>query len=256
MTYLDTIILGVIEGLTEFIPVSSTGHLILASSLLQIPESAFLSTFEVVIQFGAILAVLILFWREFLDIAVLQRIIVAFIPTGIIGYALYHFIKGYLLGNDTVVVWALALGGIAIILIEWFRKGTTTEEADIRSLTYKQCLLIGLAQALAVIPGVSRSGATVMGGLLMKIPRATIFKFSFLLAVPTMLAAAGLDLLKSHDALTSANMGTLVLGSAIAFGVAFATLRAAMRFVRKSSFTPFGIYRIIAAVIFWLILFA
>lgn len=255
MTYLDSIILGVIEGLTEFLPVSSTGHLILASALLHIPGSAFLSTFEIVIQLGAILAVIILFWREFLDLEVLKRVLVAFLPTAVIGYALYHFIK-QLLQSEFVVVWALALGGLAIIAIEWFRRGNDTTDADIRSLTYTQCALVGLAQALAVIPGVSRSGATVMGGLLMKIPRATIFKFSFLLAVPTMLAASGLDLIKNPDALVGANMNVLILGFAVAFAVALSTIRAAMNFVKKRSFAPFGIYRIVAALAFFLIVLA
>lgn len=252
MTYLDSIILGVVEGLTEFLPVSSTGHLILVSSLLGLPQTEAFKSFEIAIQLGSILAVVVVFWRSFLDMEILKRLAVAFIPTGVIGFLLYKLIKEHLIGNGTVVVWALALGGAVIILIESFKKGERAE-GDVKEMTYLQSFLVGLAQALAVIPGVSRSGATVMGGLLLGIPRTAILTFSFLLAVPTMLMATAYDLYKTPEALAGANLGLLAVGFVVAFVVALFVIRFALSFVRKHSFAPFGWYRIALALLFVLL---
>lgn len=252
MTYLDSIILGIIEGLTEFIPVSSTGHLILASSLLEIPSTDALKTFEIAVQVGAILAVVVLYWRAFLDKRILLRLIAAFIPTALVGYVLYHFIKGVLIGNAHVVLSALFLGGVAILLIEYYVRNKPAAPKQMHELSFIQAGLIGLSQALAVIPGVSRSGATAMGGLLMRIPRATILEFSFLLAVPTMLAATGYDIVKDPSTVSGAHLGPLLLGGAVAFVVALAVIRYALQFVRKHSFVPFALYRIALALFFWL----
>lgn len=249
MTYVDSIILGIIEGFTEFLPVSSTGHLILAATLLGIPQTEAFKSFEIAIQLGSILAVVVLFWRSFLDIEVLKRLAVAFVPTGIIGFFLYKLIKEFLIGNASVVVWALALGGAAIILIESLKKGEQAE-GDVRDMTYLQSFLVGLAQAVAVVPGVSRSGATVMGGLLLGIPRTAILTFSFLLAVPTMLMATAYDLYKTPEALAGANLGLLASGFAVAFVVALFVIRFALSFVKKHSFAPFGWYRIALALLF------
>ena len=251
MTYWDSIILGVVEGLTEFLPVSSTGHLILVSHLLGLPQTEVLKSFEIAIQLGSILAVVVLFWRSFLDIEVLKRLLVAFIPTGAIGFVLYKFIKDSLIGNPMVVVWALLLGGIAIIAIEYLHRKTETAEGDVRDITYLQSFLVGLAQALAVIPGVSRSGATVMGGLLLGIPRSAILTFSFLLAVPTMLMATAYDIYKTPEALADGNFSLLAIGFAVAFVTALAVIKCALSFIRKHSFAPFGWYRIILAGLFF-----
>lgn len=251
MTIFDSIILGALEGLTEFLPVSSTGHLILASTLLGLPQTEALKSFEIAIQLGSILAVLVLFFRDFLSLSVLKRLALAFVPTGIIGFTLYPFIKGFLIGDPLIVVIALAVGGAAIIAIEREAEGVSQEEIPVASLPYRKTFLIGLAQSLAVIPGVSRSGATVMGGLLMKLPRPTVLKFSFLLAVPTMIIATGYDLLKTPEALAGENLVLLATGFSVAFAVALLTLKAAMRFVRAHSFAPFGWYRIALALVFW-----
>lgn len=253
MHYTDALILGVIEGLTEFLPVSSTGHLILGSTLLGIAQTDFVKTFEIVIQLGAIAAVVFVYWRSFLDISVLKRILAAFIPTAIIGYVLYHFIKTHLIGNPWVVVWALLLGGIAILIIEYFVRGQEKNDGVLTDISYQQAFLIGLAQALAVVPGVSRSGATVMGGLLMRIPRTTILTFSFLLAVPTMLAATAYDIIKNPEVLSGGNIGLLLTGFITAFLVALLVIKFALSFVRKYSFVPFALYRIALALIFWFI---
>jgi undecaprenyl-diphosphatase len=251
MTYLDSIILGVVEGLTEFIPVSSTGHLILASSLLGIPETEFVKTFEIAIQLGAILAVVVLYWRSFLSIRMLKRLIVAFIPTAVVGYLLYHFVKQYLLGNVMVVLWALLIGGLAMLMIEWIVGKRAAKEGHMDSLSYRQAFFVGLWQSISVIPGVSRSGATVMGGLLMNLSRATILEFSFLLAVPTMLAATAYDVLKNPVTLTGDSLGVFLVGFAVAFVVALVVIKAALGYVRKHTFIPFALYRIAVALVFF-----
>jgi len=251
MTFFDSVFLGALEGLTEFLPISSTGHLVLASTLLGIAQTEAVKSFEIAIQLGSILAVVVLFWREFLNRQVLVRLVVAFLPTAFIGFTLYRIVKDVLLGNPFIVVVALFIGGVLIILIERSVRTDSATELAIESVSLKQSFLIGLAQSLALIPGVSRSGATVMGGLLMKLPRATVFKFSFLLAVPTMLAATAYDLLKTPDALAQNNAVLLSVGFLVAFFVALLTVKAAMAFVKRYSFTPFGWYRIVLALLFW-----
>jgi len=254
MTSLDALILGIVEGITELLPVSSTGHLILASSLLGITQSDFLKTFEIAIQSGAILAVVALYWRSFLDTETLKRVIVAFIPTGIIGLALYKVVKTYLLGNEAVVLWALALGGVALIVFELFYKEGDETRDSVGAITYKQAVVIGLFQSLAIIPGVSRSAATIVGGLLTSgIKRATIVEFSFLLAVPTMGAATGLDLLKSAGSFSSEQFLPLAVGFVVSFVVAVASIKFLLSFVRSHSFIAFGIYRILVALFFFLL---
>ncbi len=252
MSFLDATILGIVEGLTEFLPVSSTGHLILASTLLSIPQTDFVKSFEIAIQLGAILAVLVYFWRSFLSLAVLKRILVAFIPTGVVGFLLYRVIKDVFIGNELVVVCALALGGIAILLIESITKHKETPERDIADITYKQSFAIGLAQSLAVIPGVSRSGATVMGGLLLSLPRTTILTFSFLLAVPTMIMATGYDVYKNPTVFADANLPLLAVGFSVAFLTALLVIRYALAFVKRFTFIPFALYRLFVALIFFL----
>lgn len=250
MDYLQAALLGIVEGLTEFLPVSSTGHLILASSLLGLAQTEFHKTFEIVIQFGAILAVIVTYWRSLLDLEVWKRLIVAFIPTGVIGFTLYPFIKGYLIGNELVVVWALLLGGIALIVFELLHKEAEGEDA-IRSITYGQAVMIGLFQSLAMVPGVSRAAASIVGGLLVGLRRSTIVQFSFLLAVPTMAAASGYDLLKSAPSFSMGEFGLLMTGFLASFAVALIAIRFFLRYVRRHSFIPFGIYRIAVAVLFF-----
>ncbi len=251
MTILESIILGVVEGLTEFLPVSSTGHLILASDLLGIPSSEFLKSFEIAIQLGAILAVVALYWKSFLDVEVLKRVAVAFIPTGIIGLALYSFAKAYLLDNTQVVLWALLLGGVALIVFELLHKEKEDARQDVKSISYFQSFGIGVCQALAIIPGVSRSAATILGGLFLGVGRVAIVEFSFLLAVPVMFAATGLDLYKSAGAFRPDDFGVLAIGFVVSFVVAILSIRFLLKYVRDHTFIPFGMYRIVLAVIFF-----
>lgn len=254
MEYAHAIILGAIEGLTEFLPISSTGHLILGSYLLGIPDTEFLKSFEIIIQLGAIAAVVCVYWRSLLDINVLKRLAVAFVPTAIIGFVLYKFIKDYLIGNEMIVVAALFIGGVGILVIEYLVRNREKNDGQLTDISYKQAALIGLAQSLAVIPGVSRSGATVMGGLLLHIPRTVILTFSFLLAVPTMLAATAYDIYKNPSVLQSGNVELLAVGFITAFLVALLVIKFALSFVRKYSFVPFALYRIALALFFWLII--
>lgn len=256
MDTIHAVILGIVEGLTEFLPVSSTGHLILVGELLKLPETEFRKTFEVAIQLGAILAVGALYWRKLLlDREIVQRIIVALIPALGIGFLFYSIIRK-MLGSETVVLWALLLGGIAIILIEFFqkKKAIPVADQDIGLLPYRTVFLIGLFQALAVIPGVSRAGATIMGGLLLGLSRRSIVEFSFLLAVPTMIAATALDLLKHGASFSEGDVSALLVGSATAFVVAMIAIRLFLRFVGTHTFTLFGVYRIVIALLFLFIL--
>jgi undecaprenyl-diphosphatase len=253
MSPVESIILGVVEGITEFLPISSTGHLILASELLGITEDNFQKSFEIIIQLGAIASVVALYWKDLLNIEVLKKLFVAFLPTAVIGLALYSFIKTFLLGNERVVLLALFFGGIALIVFEFWHK-EKAGNMSVREITYKQSLLIGLAQAVAVIPGVSRSAATILGGLALGINRTAIVEFSFLLAVPTMLAATGFDLLKNASTFSSDQFGVLALGFAVSFFVALVSIKFLLSFVRSYSFISFGIYRIAVALLLWFIL--
>ena len=250
MTLLQSLILGIIEGVTEFLPISSTGHLILASTMLGIAQSEFVKTFEIAIQLGAILAVVALYWRTFLDVGLLKKIVVAFIPTGIIGLSFYHILKTYLLGNNVVVLASLFIGGVIFILFERWYSRREDVEPESAPITYRQALAIGFFQAIAIIPGVSRSGATIIGGMTLGITRTSIVEFSFLLAVPTMLAATGLDLLKTSVAFTPHEWLALAIGFVVSFIVAIPSIRWLLAYVRNHSFMSFGVYRILLSLAF------
>ncbi|MBI4310016.1 MAG: undecaprenyl-diphosphate phosphatase [Candidatus Omnitrophica bacterium] len=250
MDITHAIILAVVEGLTEFLPVSSTGHMIIASQLLHMPQTEFLKTFEIAIQLGAIGAVFSLYWRVFLlDWEVGKKVMAAFIPTAVIGFFLYKAIKQFLLGNMMVVAVAMLLGGIFLVVFELLYKGKQGNIQGMDRITYTQAITIGLCQALAVIPGVSRSAATIVGGLMLGISRRAIVEFSFLLAVPTMLAATALDLLKSSSSISFADAGVLGVGFGTAFIVAFATVKFLLCYVQANDFIPFGIYRIVVGMV-------
>ena len=256
MDLISALILGIVEGISEFLPISSTGHLILASQLLSLSQTNFLKSFEIIIQLGAILSVVVLYWKSFLNINLLKRLFVAFLPTGIIGLALYNIIKTYLLGSQAVVLWALAVGGVRIIVFELMHKEHESDHESVPLMvSYKHSFLIGLFQAIAIIPGTSRSAATIIGGLLLGLKRKTIVEFSFLLAVPTMLAATGLDLIKNASSFSTDQIGALSVGFVVSFVVALLSIKFLLRYVRNHSFIAFGVYRIALAVLFWLIVF-
>ena len=254
MSFFDSIILGIVEGITEFLPISSTGHLILASKLLELPQSEFLKSFEIIIQLGAILAVIVLYARSFLNLELLKKIAVAFLPTAVIGLTLYPVIKTYLLGNETVVLAALFLGGIALIAFELLNKKEGAAGVSVSAISYRESLLIGLFQSIAVIPGVSRSAATILGGLILGINRVAIVEFSFLLAVPTMLAATLLDLIKNASLFSADQFEVLAVGFIVSFVVALISIKFLLRFVQTNTFIPFGIYRVALAFLFWFVI--
>lgn len=258
MTLFDAAILGLVEGLTEFLPISSTGHMVIAGRLLGIaPGDAVAKTFEIVVQLGAIAAVGVLYaqtlWKHK---AVVWKLAAAFLPTAVIGLVVYKGVKA-LLGDADIVAWSLFVGGLFILLFEWLgrRRFAARPEIGLDRLTYRQAAGIGLCQTLAMIPGVSRSAATVLGGLGLGVDRRTAVDFSFLLAVPTMFAAAGYDLLKSrHELDFAAAAAPVLVGSIVAFVTALVVVKWLLRYVQTHDFSVFGWYRLGAAVVYWLVI--
>ena len=251
MTFLDAAILGVVEGVTEFLPISSTGHLILTSTLLGITQTSFHKSFEIAIQLGAIASVIFLYWKSFLNIEILKRLAVAFLPTAIIGFTLYRLVKSYFIGNNELVLWALFLGGSALIAFELWHREEEGATASVGSISYLQAATIGLFQSIALVPGVSRSAATIVGGLIMCLKRTTIVEFSFLLAVPTTLAATGYDLLNTASTFSFEQGGMLAVGFIAAFVVALLAIKFLLHYIQTHTFIPFGIYRIAVAALFF-----
>lgn len=250
MTPEQAVILGIVEGLTEFLPVSSTGHLILVAHVLGIKHTEFVKSFEIAIQLGAILAVIVLYFKRLIkDFETWKRIILAFIPTGILGFSLYKLIKVYLIGNDLVVVVSLIVGGILLILLDK-TLGKRTPLHDIDELPYWKALLIGVFQSLAMIPGVSRSGATIIGGMLVGLDRRASAEFAFLLAVPTMLTATAYDLLKSGGSFSAENWQVLGIGFITSFITAVVVIKLFINYLKNHGLWVFGIYRIIVAGIY------
>ena len=262
--YLTVILLGIVEGLTEFLPVSSTGHLILASELLGYDASVW-AMFNVVIQLGAILAVVVLYWRTFWAVAMgllrnqptswrfLRNLIIAFIPSAVIGLALHDYIE-ILLGAPQVVGWALIVGGVAILAIE--RMVKIDRFHGIADIPLARVVGIGFIQCISMIPGVSRSGATIMGALTLGVERRTAAEFSFFLAIPTMLGATTLELVKKGHQITSAAVGwgSIALGFVVSFIVALLVIRWFVGLVSRHGFAPFAWYRIIVGIgaLLWL----
>jgi undecaprenyl-diphosphatase len=266
MNYLDATILGVVEGLTEFLPISSTGHMLIIARLLNIPSGdPLFKSFVIAIQPGAILAVVVLYWRTLLvNWAVLSRVLLACVPTAVLGLLLYSVVKR-LLDKEAldVVVWSLGLGGLGLILFEMFHGERRDAVEGLTNIRYWQAGLIGVFQAFAFVPGVSRAAATVVGGMVLGVRRKTMVEFSFLLAVPTMVGAAGYDLYKVYKgedgteqlAFTGEQIAILLVGFVVSFVVALVAIRVLVRFIQTHSFVAFGVYRIVAANVFWYLLF-
>lgn len=255
MDFLQAIIFGVVQGISEFLPISSTGHLILTGRLLGLAQTEFLKSFEIAIQLGSILAVIVLYWQQlFADWEIIKRIAVAFIPTGILGLIFYKLIKLFLLGSNAVVLWSLFLGGVLLIIFELWHQEKEMADGKITEISYGKSFLIGLAQSVAMIPGVSRSAATILGGLALGIKRKTIVEFSFLLAVPTMIAATFFDLYKNWQQFSLNQFEFLAIGFIVAFLIALASIKFLLNFIKTHSFMPFGVYRIALALAFWLLI--
>jgi len=262
------IILGIVEGVTEFLPVSSTGHLILATELLGFDAERW-AAFNVIIQLGAILAIVVLYWRTFWAVLTgmfkrepmswrfVRNILIAFLPSAILGFLLINRIEA-LLGNALVVAVALIVGGVAIILIERFNRDG--DIVGVAEMPLGRVVGIGLVQCLAMIPGVSRSGATIMGGLMLGIERRTAAEFSFFLAIPTMVGATTLELVKHHQALVAGahgvGLGAVAVGFVVSFLVAIVVVKGFVHYISRHGFAPFAWYRIVigAAALAWLLM--
>jgi len=245
MSYFDAIILAIVEGLTEFLPVSSTGHMIIASSLLGIESDPFTKTFTVAIQLGAIVSVLVLYWKRFFQsFNFYFKLLVAFIPAMVFGLLFNDQIDA-LLENVIVVAISLIAGGILFLFID---KLFNQESQSTESVSYSSAFIIGMFQVIAMIPGVSRSAATIIGGLTQKLNKKTAAEFSFFLAVPTMLAATGYKLLKFYlngNTFGQEQITTLMVGNVVAFVVALLAIKSFISYLTKHGFKVFGYYRII-----------
>ena len=255
MTIFDSVILGTIEGFTEFLPISSTGHLIVASQFLGINQTSVTKAYEVIIQFAAILAVVLNYKEKFRlqKIELWKKLILAFIPIGAVGFVFSHQIKE--LFSVGIVATMFIVGGVIFLLVEKFY--IPNEEHlvdDVEKVNYKQALWIGVAQIFALIPGTSRAGSSIIGALLVGLSRKASAEFSFLLAVPVMSAVTGYDLLKHYHEFSDANLITLAIGFVVAFIVAFITIKLFLKFLEKFTFVAFGVYRIVFG-IFLLTLF-
>ena len=249
MGIFDSIILGIIEGFTEFLPISSTGHLIVASQFMNIEQNNVTKAYEVIIQFAAILAVILNYKDKFTleKIELWKKLILAFIPIGAVGFVFSHQIKAMF--DIKIVAIMFIIGGIIFLIVEYFYKEDETYISDVEDVSYKQALYIGLAQIFALIPGTSRAGSTIIGAMLVKLNRKASAEFSFLLAFPVMCATTGYDILKHYNEFANANLIVLAVGFVTAFIVAYITIKLFLVFLEKFTFTFFGIYRVIFGII-------
>jgi len=251
MSYLDAIILAIVEGLTEFLPVSSTGHMIITTALLGIKPDDFTKTFTVAIQLGAILSVVLIYWKRFFkSFDFYIKLLIAFIPAAVVGFLVSDVIDEFM-EHVEYVAFALIAGGIFFLFVDKIFRNS--EEHGKSEVSNKNAFVIGLFQLIAmIIPGVSRSAATIIGGLTQKLNKTTAAEFSFFLAVPTMFAATGYKLLKFYlngGAFSSEEIGLLAVGNIVAFVVAFFAIRSFIAFLTKHGFKWFGYYRIVIGVI-------
>lgn len=250
MSLIEAVILAIIEGITEFLPVSSTGHMIIGSSLMGIADDPFTKTFTVAIQFGAILSVIVLYYKRFLQsIEFYMKLAVAFLPAAVIGFLLDDYID-MLLSNILVVAYTLLAGGVLLIFIDSWLKGK--EGIDAATIDYNKAIKIGFAQCIAMIPGISRSAATIIGGLMVKLNRKTAAEFSFFLAVPTMFVATVYKIYKFAQqgvGVTPEQINLLIVGNVVAFIVAMLAIRSFISFLTQHGFQFFGYYRIAAGVL-------
>ena len=239
--------MGLVESFSEFLPISSTAHLILTGDILRIPNTEFLKTYNISIQLGAILAVVFLYWKKILNSKdLILKILAAFVPTSVIGLLLYKVFKNYLMESLSLIAITLFLGGVFLILFEK-RYRNKVKENQSSEISYKKAVIIGLVQSLAIVPGVSRSAATIISGLGIGLKRETIVEFSFLLAIPTMAGATFLDILKNQETimgLSNQDLITWAIGFILSFITAIIGVKFLLKFIKTNNFIPFGWYRI------------
>ena len=258
--YLGAIVLGVIEGLTEFIPVSSTGHLILVTQVMSLSVGSSTATFNIAIQLGAILAVLVLYRRRFCDLikpknwgSPLQiKILIAIFPALTLGFFLHKMIKEVLFTSETVI-FALIIGGILMILVDVMMSQKKLKTTSLDRISYFQALGVGFAQCFALWPGMSRSGSTIVGGLLGKMDYKVAAEFSFLIAVPVMIAAVVYDLIKTLPFLTLNDFLLIGVGFLVSFVVAMLAIVSFLKLLIRFRLIPFGVYRIIIGILYWIV---
>ncbi len=249
MTWFQALILSIVEGLTEFLPVSSTGHMILTEGILGMKSNDFIQAFIINIQFGAILSVVVLYWKRFFQsLKFYYKLFIAFLPAAFFGLLLSDYIDS-LLESVYVVAAMLIIGGVVLVFVDkWFKNPTTDQ-----TVTYKKAFIIGLYQVLAMIPGTSRSAATIIGGMTQKLNKKTAAEFSFFLAVPTMFAASGYKLLENYKAINVDNIGILIFGNVVAFIVAFFAIKSFIKYLTEHGFKIFGYYRIIVGLLIFIL---
>ena len=249
MTVIQAIIIAIVEGITEFLPISSTGHMIITSSAMGIKNQAFTKTFEIAIQLGAILAVVVLYWKKFFDFTKWKfyfKLIIAVIPALVLGFLFSKKIDS-LLESSTVVAITMLVGGVFLLFIDnIFNKHNIEKEEEI---SYGRAFVIGIWQCIAMIPGVSRSAASIIGGMQQKLTRKLAAEFSFYLAVPTMIAATGYKLIKEYHNIQAEQIKLLAIGNLVAFVVAVLAIKFFIGFLQKHGFKLFGVYRIVAGIV-------
>lgn len=250
MTIYDSFILGVIEGITEFLPISSTGHLIVASEFLGIDQTSVNKAYEVIIQFAAILAVVLNYPSKFTfsHINLWTKVFIAFLPIAIIGFIFSDQVKAMF--SIEIVAWMFIIGGIVFLVVEKFYDESQHTTSDVEDISFKQSLYIGLAQIFALIPGTSRAGSSIIGAMLVGLNRKASAEFSFLLAFPVMCATTGYDVVKHHEELFMAgNLINLAIGFVISFVIAFIAIKLFLKFLENFTFVAFGIYRIVFGIL-------
>ena len=254
MDIFQAIIIGIIEGFTEFLPISSTGHMIVASKFLGVSQDSLTKAYEVIIQFAAIMAVMLIYKDKmsFKKVVLWQKLILAFLPLAIVGFIFKDQIKT--LFNVQTVAWMFIIGGFVFLVVEYFYKEKESHVSDVEEVSFMQALWIGIAQIFSLVPGTSRAGATIIGGLLTGLDRKTSMEFSFLLAIPVMAAVTGYDLLKHYQDFADANWGAFIIGFVTAFVVAYLTIKLFLVFIQRFTFVVFGIYRIIFGVILLMVI--
>lgn len=240
MSHLQAIIIAIVEGITEFLPISSTGHMIITQKLLGMESTEFVKLFTVSIQLGAILSVIVLYWRRFFQtMGFYYKLFVAFVPAMVFGLLLNDYIDA-LLGNVIVVAVSLLVGGVILLFVDKWFKNSNNED-----VTYPKALKIGFFQLISMIPGVSRSAATIIGGMSQKMSRKAAAEFSFFLALPTMFGATALQLFKSYKHITPSDIPVLITGNVVAFIVAIIAIKGFIAFLNTHGFKVFGYYRIV-----------
>ena len=253
MDIFQAIIIGIIEGFTEFLPISSTGHMIVASKFLGVSQDNLTKAYEVIIQFAAILAVMLVYRDKitFKKIDLWSKLMVAFFPLAIVGFIFKDAIKELFTVNTVAIMFIV--GGVIFLIVEKFYQEKESHTDDVENVTYKQALAVGFAQIFSLIPGTSRAGATIIGGMLIKMNRKTSAEFSFLLAIPVMGAVTAYDLLKHYSEFADANWPAFIIGFVVAFLVAYATIKLFLVFLQRFTFVAFGIYRIVFGIILLLL---